>query len=96
MTAKQQETLRTILQWTRVSKQEARVLLQFTREVIDPKAHFCLHCDGQVRWAWNRVREWAEQNTGKRCIKCGARFEPTHHRNTVCPACKTKQLNNKG
>ena len=91
------------------TKSEVRTIQEFGRKFIDNKMQICPHCSGQIRFSWNRVknfynhhREFIEDKKesllnsipDNLCVVCEAVMQD--RRKKFCsPSCKREFKSNK-
>lgn len=56
------EELDLILSWKKVDKKQVRILQNFIIVNIDPTCTICESCGSQIRYAFERVKNWSERH----------------------------------
>ena len=54
------KTLKTIIKYSRLGKEEAQVMEDFIKEHIDPKCKICRGCPNQLRFALKRIKAYGK------------------------------------
>ncbi|CAA6810318.1 MAG: Unknown protein [uncultured Sulfurovum sp.] len=54
--------LQEILKYKKSDGKKTHTMEQFIQRNIDPKVKVCNYCPSQIRFAWNRIKNWYAKN----------------------------------
>ena len=92
------DLLNEILKMRIVTKEDVHKMQVFITKFIDKKAHICSHCNAQIRFAHQRIQNWAMKNKDmiekvakehkEDCIVCGNPIEDKRRKDYCSSKCK--------
>ena len=76
-----------------VKKEQVTTMQNFIVKYVDNKVHICPHCPAQVKFAFNRIINWASKNSeaieavrNSNTCECGEALPDKRYK--YCDACK--------